>query len=100
MQPDNFYPQLNEKFTEKSDPIHDMGIGYDIALQSIEQENQSGSLTHSLTEGQVKTVLVKFNRYANASMIFVPKGDADILDENKMRGLRVMYKNKIYKIPK
>jgi hypothetical protein len=100
LQPDNFYPQLNEKFTEKSDPIHDMGIGYDIALQSIEQENQSGSLTHSLTEGQVKTVLVKFNRYANASMIFVPKGDADILDENKMRGLRVMYKNKIYKIPK
>jgi len=101
---DNFYPQLYEKFVEKSDPIRDMGIGFDFELQGIEfiRGNNTESETISLSPKEVNFILSDFNNYENSSdeLLFIPKADKDILDYDEMRGLKVKYQDKIYQIPK
>jgi len=95
---------INEKFTEKSDPIHDMGIGYDFELKSIEQATSNWYEIKTVSPEGTTRVLKSFNSYVNTDnsddLMFVGTRNREVFDVDQVRGKRIMYQGKIYKIPK
>lgn len=86
---------VNEKFKEDTDPIKDMGIGV-IVLLNIDFFKKDMKEVQRLSPGQVKSVLLKFHRYANNNMTFI--GENKTYTYEKLLGRLVSYENKIYKI--
>jgi len=79
---------INEKFTDKSDPITDMGIGYKVNLKSIkilEFIGSKGENGASFTEIQ-HYIWVKLNKRSEES--FWEKGNSYDFRKHKNRKIR------------
>lgn len=88
---------IYEAFSEDTDPIKDMGIGV-IVLYNIDFFKKDMHEVQRLSPGQVKSVLLKFHRYANNNMTFI--GETETYTYEKLIGRLVSYENKIYEIKK
>ena len=90
---------IHEKFIEDSDPINDMGIGYDIELRTIKEADQDYYTLKTLSSKEIKSILLNFEAYSHRdNLIFLGWTKEEVFDIDTIRGKRIMYKNKIFTI--